>query len=212
MLFDRPAHIAVFASGNGSNFEALAAAAAREALGGRIVALLCDQPGAGALERATRLGIEALVPPVGRFRTRIEDEAPWLDALRARAVDVVLLAGFMRRLHSPLVSAFAGRMLNLHPSLLPAFPGLDAIGQAWRHGARVSGCTVHLVDEGVDSGPIVAQAAVEVRDGDSVESLAARIHVAEHALYPEAVRRYLTEPWTLEGRRLVFHAKQASRG
>ncbi len=194
----------MFASGNGSNFEALAHAAREGRLGGSIVALFADQPGAYALERARRLGIEALTPPVGRFRTKLEDERPWLDALRAREVDVLLLAGFLRRLHAPLLSAFAGRIVNLHPSLLPAFPGLDALGQAWRHGVRVTGCTVHLVEDAIDAGPIVAQCAVEIADGDTLEALEARVHAAEHALYPEAVRRFLTEPWRLDGRRLAF--------
>jgi len=194
----------VFASGQGSNFEALAAAASRDELGGRIVALLCDQPGAPVLERARRHGIEALTPPTGAFKSRLGDEAPWLSALRERQVDVVLLAGFMRRLHATLLAPFAGRMLNIHPSLLPAFPGLDAIGQAWRHGARVTGCTVHLVEDALDNGPIVAQAAVELRDGDTLGSLETRIHEAEHALYPVSVRRFLTERWRVDGRRLVF--------
>jgi phosphoribosylglycinamide formyltransferase-1 len=204
VLFSRPARIAVLASGNGSNFEALASAATRDALGGSIVALLSDQPGARALERARHLGIEALTPPAGRFRTRLEDERPWLEALRARQVDLVLLAGFMRRLHATLLEAFAGRMLNIHPSLLPGFPGLDAIGQAFRHGVRLTGCTVHLVEDALDAGPIVDQRAVEVLPDDTLETLAARMHAAEHALYPDAVRRFLTQPWTLAGRRLVF--------
>lgn len=204
VLARRPARLAVFASGTGSNFETLAATASRGELGGRIVALLCDRPDAPVLERARRHGIEALTPPTGGFRTRLADEAPWLAALRARQVDVVLLAGFMRRLHGTLLAPFAGRMLNIHPSLLPAFPGLDAIGQAWRHGARVTGCTVHLVDDGLDSGPIVAQAAVDVRDDDTLASLEARVHAAEHAIYPAAVRRFLGERWRVDGRRLVF--------
>lgn len=207
-----PARIAVFASGNGSNFEALAVAAMRGELGGSIVALLSDQPQAFALERARRFGIEALTPPAGRFKTKLEDERPWLDALAERRVDTVLLAGFMRRLHAPLLAAFARRMLNLHPSLLPSFPGLDAIGQAWRHGVRVTGCTVHLVEDGLDTGPIVAQQAVEIAEGESLESLAARIHAAEHTLYPAAVRRFLTEPWVIHDRRLVFHASEAAHG
>lgn len=194
----------MFASGEGSNFESLARAAANDALGGTLVAVLCDRPGAPVLERSRRHGIEGLTPPAGRLRTRLEDERPWLAALRERHVDVVLLAGFMRRLHAPLLGAFAGRMLNIHPSLLPAFPGLDAIGQAWRHGARVTGCTVHLVEEALDAGPIVAQSPVAVREDDTLASLEARIHEAEHALYPEAVRRFVRDPWRLEGRRLVF--------
>lgn len=199
-----PVRIAVFASGNGSNFEALAAAAAGDALGGRIVALLCDRPDAPVIARAQRFGIEALTPDSGRFRSRLEDETPWLDALRERRVEVVVLAGFMRRLHTTLLAPFAGRMLNLHPSLLPSFPGLDAIGQAWRHGVRVTGCTVHLVEEAIDAGPIVAQATVAIAPGESLASLEARLHETEHALFPDAVRRFLTEPWRLDGRRMVF--------
>jgi phosphoribosylglycinamide formyltransferase-1 len=200
----RSLRLAVFASGNGSNFEALANTADRDALGGSIVALLCDTPGAPVVDRARRHGIEALLPPTGRFRTRLEDERPWLAALRERRVDVVLLAGFMRRLHAPLLAAFAGRILNVHPSLLPAFPGLDAIRGAWRRGVRVTGCTVHMVEAALDAGPIVAQSAVEVRDGDTLAALEARVHEAEHALYPWAVRRWLTEPWSLAEGRLEF--------
>lgn len=192
----------MFASGNGSNFEALVQA--HDTLGGRIVALLCDRSDAPVLERARRHGIEAFTPPVGRLRTRLEDESAWLTLLRDRQVDVVVLAGFMRRLHGTLLAPYAGRMLNLHPSLLPSFPGLDAIGQAWRHGVRVTGCTVHLVEDALDAGPIVAQAAVAVDDDVTLAALEARMHAAEHALYPQALRRFLTEPWRLEGRRLEF--------
>lgn len=199
----RSIRLAVFASGNGSNFEALARSAQQGMLGGDIVCLISDQPAAFALARARDLGIEALVLPSGRFRTRIEDEQPWLDALCERDVDVVLLAGFMRRLHK-VVPAFDGRILNIHPSLLPAFPGLDAIGQAWAHGVAVTGCTVHLVEDEVDAGPIVAQAAVARRDDDTREALEARVHAAEHALFPVAVKRFLTEPWRVIGRRFEF--------
>jgi len=194
----------VFASGNGSNFEALARAAASDALGGSIDALLCDQPGAPVVERARRLGVEPVVIASTRFRTRLDDERPWLEALQQRRVDVVLLAGFMRRLHATLLAPYAGRMLNVHPSLLPAFPGLDAIGQAWRHGVRRVGCTVHMVEDALDAGPILDQAAVEVRDDDTQEMLEARIHAVEHELYPRTVRRFLTEPWRLAGRRVIF--------
>jgi phosphoribosylglycinamide formyltransferase-1 len=212
VLFARPARIAVLASGHGSNFEALASAAARGELGGSIVALLCDQPGAFALERARRLGIEPVTPPVGRFRTRIEDEAPWVQALRERRVDVVLLAGFMRRLHEGMLGAWPERILNIHPSLLPAFPGRDGIGQAFRHGARVTGCTVHLVDAALDAGPIVAQRAVEILDDDTLATLESRVHAAEHALYPAAVRDFLVRPWTIERGRLVFGTGEMAHG
>ena len=203
-MLARPARLAVLASGQGTNFEALAAAAARDALGGTIVTVLCDIPGAPVLDRARRRGIEALTPPAGRLRTRLEDERPWLAILQERRVDVVLLAGFMRRLHATICGVYPGRMLNVHPSLLPSFPGVDAIGQAWRHGARVTGCTVHLVDDVVDGGPILAQSVVEVREGEALASLEERIHEAEHSLYPWAVRRFLTEPWRVDDRRFVW--------
>jgi phosphoribosylglycinamide formyltransferase-1 len=199
-------NLAVLASGPGTNFEALALAARRGELGGLIVALLSDDPCAPALERARRLGIEAVHLTAGRYRTRLEDERPWLDALRAREVEVLLLAGFMRRLHATILDAFPDRILNIHPSLLPAFPGLEAIQQAWEHGARVTGCTVHLVEDALDAGPILAQSAVEVRDDDTLETLAERIHAAEHRLYPATVSRFLSDPWRREGRRLVFKA------
>lgn len=203
--------LAVFASGNGSNFEALAGAGRSGALGGTIAALFSDRPDSRACECARALGIETVCPPVGRFRTRIEDERTWLDALHARRVGCVLLAGFMRRIHATLLDAFPERILNIHPSLLPAFPGLDAIARAFDHGARVTGCTVHLVDAGLDQGAIVAQAAIEVREGDTLEALEARMHEAEHALYPSAVRRFLTEPWRREGRRLVFESRAGEK-
>jgi phosphoribosylglycinamide formyltransferase-1 len=202
---------AVLASGQGTNFAALARAASRGELGGRIVVLLSDRPDAPALARAAGLSIEAVVPPAGRFRTRIEDERPWLEALRLRGVDTLLLAGFMRRLHAPLLDAFPDRILNIHPSLLPAFPGLDAIARALEAGARVTGCTVHLVNAELDTGAIVAQAAVDVRDDDTPATLEVRVHAAEHRLYPEAVRRFVSEPWHRDGPRVVFGAGAGAR-
>lgn len=196
--------LAVFASGRGSNFGALAEAARRGELGGEIRVVLCDQPGAPVLERARRLGIEALTPPAGRFRTRLEDEGPWVEALRERGVGTVVLAGFMRRLHATFLDAFAQRTLNVHPSLLPAFPGLDAIGRAWRAGVRVTGCTVHLVTDALDAGPILAQRAIEIGDDETLESLEERMHEAEHALYPATVRRFLTEPGHVEAGRWTW--------
>jgi phosphoribosylglycinamide formyltransferase 1 len=196
--------LAILVSGQGSNLEVLARAAERGELGGRIAIVLCDRPEAPALARATRLGLAWACPPTGRFRTRLEDERPWLDVLRTHQVDTILLAGFMRRLHRPLLAEFRDRILNIHPSLLPAFPGLDAIGQAWVQGVKMTGCTVHLVDAELDAGPIVAQAAVPVREDDTLELLEERVHEAEHLLYPAAVRRFLGREWRREGRRLVF--------
>ena len=204
VLSSSPHTLAVLASGQGTNFEALARAAQRQELGGTIALLLTDRPRAPVVERARTLGIEALALPCGRFRTRIEDEGPWVDALRRHGVEFLLLAGFMRRLHEPLLRTYEDRILNIHPSLLPAFPGLDPISQAFEHGVKVTGCTVHLVDGTLDGGPILAQAAVEVREDDSLESLETRVHEAEHRLYPWAVRRFLEVPWRREGRALRF--------
>ena len=202
--------IAVLASGQGSNFEALAAAAARGELGATIVMLASDQAPSPALDRARRLGIEAVALPAGRLRTRLDDEGAWVRALRERGIDLIVLAGFMRRLHAEFLDAFPDRVLNIHPSLLPAFPGLDAVGQALRHGVRVTGCTVHLVTDEVDGGPILGQAAVDVRDGDTMAALETRVHETEHRLYPAMVRRFITEPWRREGGRIVFAPDSAS--
>lgn len=204
MLTSTPPVIAILASGRGTNFEALVRAQRAGAFAGRIALLAGDHAGAPVFDRARALGVEAVALPAGRFRTRLEDERPWIEALRGRGVDLVLLAGFMRRLHAPMLEAFPERILNLHPSLLPAFPGLDAIRRAFEHGVGVTGCTVHVVSDEVDGGPIVAQEAVPVLPDDRLESLEERVHQAEHRLYPEAVRRFVTLPWTRVGRRLEF--------
>jgi len=159
---------------------------------------------AAGLARARELGLPvAAIPHRGEPDRRAHEEKA-VAALRGAGAEWICLAGYMRRLSPELVAAFPRRILNIHPSLLPAFPGLDAQAQALAHGVKVSGCTVHLVDEGLDSGPIVVQRTVPVLDGDTPESLAARILEEEHRAYPEALRRLLTEPWRIEGRRLVF--------
>ncbi len=198
--------IAVLASGRGSNFEALATAAAAGRLPARLVLLLSDREEAGALAIAGRLDIphQVIRPPKARGRLDAASEARFLAACQAAGADWICLAGFMRILGPGFLAAYRDRVLNIHPSLLPAFPGLDAQGQAWAYGVRVSGCSVHLVDEGVDTGPLVMQRAVPVRAGDSAARLAARILVEEHRLYPEALARLLKEPWRREGRRLIF--------
>ena len=208
-----PLTLAVLASGSGSNFEALVHASRLPDFPGPIELLACDVPGAPALERARRLSVASLVLPVGRYRTRIEDESAWLEALASRGITALLLAGFMRRLHARLLDAYRGQILNIHPSLLPAFPGLDAIRRAFEHGVRVTGCTVHVVTEEVDGGPIVAQTPVEVREDDTLASLTERVHAAEHRTYPEAVRRYFGRPHRVEARTAVFGEPrpQASR-
>lgn len=188
----RPARLAVLASGRGSNLAALLTAFPPGCGLGEVVLVLSNNPAAQALERGRAAGIESLHVP---WRDRRGFESAAQELLEARGVDVVCLAGFMRLLSPAFTEAWAGRLLNIHPSLLPAFPGLDAHGQALRAGVSESGCTVHLVDAGVDSGPVILQRRVPVLPGDDAERLAARILAVEHEAYPEAVRRLLTGEW-----------------
>jgi len=195
--------IGVLLSGRGSNFLALQAAIERGELPARIVLVLSNIADAPGLAKARELGIPAeAIPHQGQPRAAQEEKV--LEALRRAEVDWVCLAGYMRLLSPAFLAAYPRRIVNIHPSLLPAFPGLDAQEQALAHGVKVSGCTVHLVDEGLDSGPIVVQRTVPVLDGDTPRTLAARILEQEHLAYPEALRRLLAEPWRIEGRRLIF--------
>lgn len=197
--------LAVLLSGRGSNFLALHAAIRRGEIPAEIALVLGNVAGAPGLERARELGLAAeAVPSAGLPRAAHEEKV--VAALRRAGAEWICLAGYMRLLSPTFLAAWPRRILNIHPSLLPAFPGLDAQAQALAHGVRVSGCTVHLVDEGLDSGPIVVQRVVPVLDGDTPATLAARILEQEHQAYPEALRRLLTEPWRVEGRRLVFGA------
>jgi phosphoribosylglycinamide formyltransferase 1 len=200
--------VGVLLSGRGSNFLALHAAMARGDAGtlipAQIAVVVSNIAGAGGLEKARELGLPAVALPHHAAPDRRTHEAQVDAALRATGVEWVCLAGYMRLLSPEFVAAWPRRILNIHPSLLPAFPGLDAQAQALAHGVRVSGCTVHLVDAGLDSGPIVVQRTVPVLDGDTPRSLSARILEQEHRAYPEALRRLLTEPWRVAGRRLIF--------
>ena len=199
--------VGILLSGRGSNFLALHAAIERGEIPARIVIVRSNIADAPGLARARELGLPAeAIPHHGQSRAAQEEKV--LDALRRAEVDWVCLAGYMRLLSPAFVSAFPRRILNIHPSLLPAFPGLDAQEHALAHGLKVSGCTVHLVDEGLDSGPIVVQRTVPVLDGDTPRTLAARILEQEHLAYPEALRRLLTEPWRIEGRRLIFEDRE----
>lgn len=199
-----PARLAVLLSGRGSNFLALNAAIDRGEVPARIVLVASNIPEAPGLERARELGLPALaIPHRGEPSRRAHDEK-MVAALREAGAEWVCLAGYMRILTPAFVAAFPRRILNVHPSLLPAFPGLDAQRQALRHGVKATGCTVHLVDNGLDSGPIVVQRTVQVLDSDTESTLSARILKAEHQAYPEALRRLLTERWAIEGRRLTF--------
>ena len=195
--------VGVLASGRGSNFEALCRACAEGQVRARIAVLVSDRPGAGALAIARARGIEALVLDPAAEPGREAHDKALIHALEERQVGLVCLAGYMRVLSPPFVRHFAGRLLNVHPSLLPSFPGLHAQRQALAHGVKVAGATVHFVDEGVDTGPIVLQAAVAVRDGDTEETLSARILAEEHRIYPEAVRLFAAGRLRLVGRRVL---------
>ena len=194
--------VGVLISGRGSNLQALLDAAAAGALGGEIAVVVSNVEGAPGLERARRAGVPARVSD-HRGRTREEHDAAVAALLNGHGVELVCLAGYMRLLSPVFLRAFPDRVLNVHPSLLPAFPGKDAQRQAWKHGVKVSGATVHVVDEALAAGPIGAQAAVPVLEGDGPEELAARILEAEHRIYPRAVRLWLGGRWTIDGRRFV---------
>jgi phosphoribosylglycinamide formyltransferase-1 len=198
--------LGILLSGRGSNFLALHAAIERGELPAEIALVASNLAEAPGLARARDLGLPAVALPHRGERDREAHEEKVLAVLRGAEVEWVCLAGYMRLLSPGFLAAFPRRILNIHPSLLPAFPGVDAQAQALAHGVKVSGCTVHLVDEGLDSGPIVVQRVVPVLDGDTPAALAARILEQEHAAYPEALRRLLTEAWELRGRRLVFLA------
>lgn len=198
-----PNRIAVLISGRGSNLQALIEAAAESRLGAQIVLVISNRAGAAGLERATVAGIEALTISHRDYDSREAFEAVLVREIRAREVRFVCLAGFMRLLGPTFLEAFPHAILNVHPSLLPAFPGVDAQQQAWHHGVKVAGATVHLVTGELDGGPIVLQAPVPVRDDDTPETLAARILLEEHRIYPEAVRLVSAGGWRIDGRRFV---------
>jgi len=185
----REVRVGVLASGRGSNFKALVEAVTSGKLGGRVVCLGTDNANAGALEiaRDNHIATQVVAETARRGRLSSEHEQQLVDFMRQHEVDLVCLAGFMRIIRGPLLEAYPRAILNIHPSLLPSFPGLDAAGQALRHGVRIAGCTVHFVDAGIDSGPILMQAAVAVLSDDTADSLAARILEQEHRIYPEAV-------------------------
>lgn len=198
-----PARIGVLVSGRGSNLQALIEAVNDRRLNAVIGVVISNVAGAPALGRAQSAGIEAVVISHKAWPSREAFDERLAEALVARGIAAVCLAGFMRRLSPRFLECFPGPVLNVHPSLLPAFPGVDAPGQAVAHGVKVAGCTVHLVTAELDAGPIVMQAAVPVLSGDSPEALAARILVEEHRLLPLAVARVLEGSWRVDGRRFV---------
>jgi phosphoribosylglycinamide formyltransferase-1 len=188
--------IVMLGSGRGSNAEAILNAQRAGGLGrARVAAIFSDVPTAGILALGPRFGVPSAFVDPAPFRTKLEGdgERRFVDAVSGAAPDLVVLAGFMRVLKPGFLGAFAGRIINLHPSLLPLFPGLDAIGQALRAGASVTGCTVHYVTAEVDGGPVLGQAAVPIAPGETHDSLAAKVHAAEHVLLPSVIARMSEE-------------------
>ena len=196
--------IGVLGSGNGSNCEAILQACDRGQIPGRVAVVVSDTADAFILERARKRGIPAHFVGPSRFKTKLEPEleTQMVNILREAGVELVALAGYMRVVKTPLLMAFAGKILNVHPSLLPSLPGLHAWEQALNFGVRVTGCTVHFVNEGVDAGPVVLQQAVPVLAGDTPATLHQRIQVAEHALLPEAIRLFAFGKLQIEGRKV----------
>jgi phosphoribosylglycinamide formyltransferase-1 len=198
--------IGVLGSGKGTNFVAIADAIAAGQIPAEIVLVLSDVEASGILAQARERKLPAQFVPPGKFRTKLDEaaEQAFVTALQNARVDMIVLAGFMRVLKGNFLEAFEGRIVNIHPSLLPSFPGLEGWIQALDHGVKVTGCTVHFVDAGVDSGAIIGQQSVPVLDQDTPESLHQRIHAAEHELYPRCVAALARGELTVHGRRVVL--------
>ncbi|MBM7587566.1 phosphoribosylglycinamide formyltransferase-1 [Bacillus pakistanensis] len=186
--------IAIFSSGSGSNFQALIDATQKGSLQATVELLVCDQPDAFVIQRAQAAGIPTFVFRAKDYNSKMEFETEIIAQLEKRGIEFIVLAGYMRLIGPTLLQPFSKRIVNIHPSLLPAFPGKDAIGQALEYGVRITGVTVHYVDEGMDTGPIIAQAPVEVYPNETKQSLQEKIHVVEHQLYAETLNHlFITE-------------------
>src|SRR6266850_7316284 len=205
--------VGVLGSGKGSNFVAIADACAAGRLPAEIALVLSDVQQSGILEHAKERNIPAQFIEPGKFRTKLDDNAEraFVDELQRAQVDLIALAGFMRVLKGEFLRTFEGRIINIHPSLLPSFPGLEAWKQALDYGVKVTGCSVHFVDAGVDSGPIIAQETVAVMDNDTAETLHQRIQAAEHELYPRCVAAIARGEIVVEGRRVRWKMLNAER-
>ena len=197
-------NLGVLISGRGSNLQAIIDAILDGRLEARLAVVISNRADAYGLERAREAGVETFVRDHKAWPSREAYEAVLVEDLRARNVDLVCLAGFMRLLGATFVNAFPNRILNIHPALLPSFPGLHAQRQAVEHGVKISGATVHFVTTDLDAGPIVLQASVPVLDTDTEDTLSARILETEHRIYPEAIQKILDGRWALSGRRVVF--------
>lgn len=198
--------IAVFASGRGSNFQSLVGAQASGTLGGEISLLVCDKPQAPVVQLALEAGVESFVFQPKDYASREDYEREIAAELQKRGIDLIVLAGYMRLLTTVLVEPYSGRMINIHPSLLPSFSGKNAIGQALEYGVKMTGVTVHFVDGGMDTGPVIAQRGVEVLEEDDEASLTERIQVIEQQLYPEVVSWFTAGRIELIGRNVAITA------
>ena len=198
--------LAVLGSGKGSNFAAIADACAKNVIPAEIAVVVSDVADAGILAQARQREIKAEFIAPAKFRTKLDEEAEarLVELLTSSRINLVVLAGFMRILKGEFLRSFAGRVINIHPALLPAFPGLEAWKQALDYGVRVTGCTVHFVDQGIDTGPIIAQETVPVLARDTYEKLHARIQEPEHRLYPRAVAALATGKIAVKGRQVVW--------
>ena len=197
-----PFPIGVLASGSGTNLQSIIDASESGKINAEVKIVISDTPGAKALERAKKHGIPALLVQRGDFKSKLDFEQRIVSLLAEHGVSLVCLAGYMRIVGKTLLDAFSMRIVNIHPALLPSFPGLDGQRQALDYGVKIAGCTVHFVDELTDHGPIIAQAAVEVKEDDTVDSLRERIIKEEHRIYPEAIGLYADGRLTVEGRRV----------
>jgi phosphoribosylglycinamide formyltransferase-1 len=195
--------LGILLSGRGSNFQAIAQQCVAGRLNAQIVVVISNRADAAGLEAARAMGIPSVVIP-SQGVERVAHDRMVAEALDEAAVDYVILAGYMRILSAWFIQHYPQRILNIHPALLPAFPGLDAQHQAWEYGVRYAGCTVHFVDEKMDSGPIIDQAVVPVLESDRAEDVAARILAEEHRLYSEAIGKVLQGGWRVDGRRVLF--------
>jgi len=194
--------IGVLASGRGSNFQSIIDEIESDRLRAEIVLLITDNPSAFAIERAKKHHIEYLIVLPKEYRSRDDFFSKIADELKKKNVELVVLAGFMRIVGKPLIDAFPNRIMNIHPALLPSFPGLHSQKQAIDYGVKISGCTIHFVDEGMDTGPVIIQAAVPVFQNDTEETLSERILKSEHKIYPEAIRLFSEGKIEVEGRKV----------
>jgi phosphoribosylglycinamide formyltransferase-1 len=202
--------IGVLASGNGTNLQAIIDGRERGELSAEVVCVITNKANAFALERAKNHGIPAIHLNHKDFTGREAYDAATVEVLKTYGVELVVLAGYMRIITRVLLNAFPMAVMNIHPALLPSFPGLDAQKQALDHGAKLTGCTVHFVDEGTDTGPIIIQAAVPILADDTVETLSQRIHIQEHRIYPQAIQLFATGRLTVSGRRVISTGEHAA--